>query len=62
LSRAGSIADGFVVGGLASALALPILLALRRANDDSDFIVGERARELGTCAAQGTPAIGQLDS
>jgi hypothetical protein len=60
LSRAVSIPAGFVVGGLFSLVGLPVLWALRRLNDDSDKIVGERARDLGTCAAQGTPAIGQI--
>jgi MFS family permease len=61
LSRAASIPQGFVVGGLASLLAIPFLARLRRLDDESDFIVGERARDLGTCAAQGTPAIGQIE-
>jgi len=61
VSRARSIADGFVLGGFASLLAFPILYVLRRLDDPSDFVIGERARELGTCAAQGTPAIGQVD-
>jgi MFS family permease len=61
VSRARSIPDGFVLGGFASLLAFPILYVLRRLDDPSDFVIGERARELGTCAAQGTPAIGQVD-
>ena len=62
LSRARSIADGYVVGGLATIFALPVLVLLRGLDDRSDRIVGSKAGIRGTCAAQGVPAISQVDS
>jgi MFS family permease len=59
ISRAHSIPLGFLVGGAASVVALPLVAILRGLRDPSDVIVGA-ARDKRSCA--GTPAIGQLDA
>jgi MFS family permease len=61
ISKAYSIPAGFVVGGLFSVLALPLIAILRRMDDPSDFIVGKAREKQGGCAAEGTPPVGQLD-
>lgn len=62
LSRARSIPDAFVIGGLATLLALPVLALLRSRQDSADIFVGERAAERGTCAPAGIPPVSQLDA
>jgi len=62
LSRVRSIADGYVVGGLTTLLALPVLLLLRRTGSPADVIVGTKAALDGTCAPQGIPSISQVDA
>ena len=62
LSRARSIADGYVVGGLATLLALPVLAILRGLGDRADGFAGAKAGTRGACAAQGIPAISQVDA
>ncbi len=62
LSRARSIADGYVVGGLATLLALPVLAILRGLGDPADGFAGAKAGKRGACAAQGIPAISQVDA
>ncbi len=60
LSRVRSIADGYVVGGLATLFALPVLVLLRGLGDRADQFAGRRAGIRGTCAPQGVPAISQV--
>jgi MFS family permease len=62
LSRARSIADGYVVGGLVTLFALPVLVLLRGLGDRADGFVGTKAGIRGTCSAQGVPAISQVDA
>jgi MFS family permease len=62
LSRAQSIEQGYVVGGLATTLALPLLLVVRRIGRAADVFVGERAGADSPCAAQGIPDIAQVDA
>jgi MFS family permease len=45
LSQVRSIADGFVLGGGATIVAVPLYLALRGRRDDADAVIGEAARE-----------------
>ena len=61
-SRARSIADGYVVGGLEPLFALPVLVLLRRLGDPADDFAGKKAGIRGTCTAQGIPAISQVDA
>jgi MFS family permease len=62
LSRAQSVAAGYVTGGLVTLLALPPLLALRRMRAPADVIAGRRAGARAPCAAQGLPEISSVDA
>ena len=53
--------QGYIVGGLTTALVWPLVWMVRRRGDEADVIVGNRARA-GTCAAQGLPAVSQVES
>ena len=59
LSRVRSIPDAFVLGGLSTLLALPVLMLLRRRRDEADLIVG-RCVERSSCMPGGIPAISQV--
>jgi MFS family permease len=45
LSKVRSIPDGFIVGGLATALVLPLYVRLRRRGEAADVVTGEPAPE-----------------
>ncbi|MCC6612401.1 MAG: MFS transporter [Anaerolineae bacterium] len=60
LAETGGIAQGYVIGGIFSALSLPLLWLLRRLPSDADTIVG-RASVQGGQAGQGIPANSQVD-
>jgi MFS family permease len=59
-----SFTSGYVVGGLLSSLAVPLLLATSRLHTAADHVVGAvcRAGQSGSCAARGLPAMSQVDS
>ena len=57
LGEARSIGSAFVVGGVATAAALPLLGRLRRLGGDPDVIVGDRGGLESPCAASGLPAV-----
>jgi hypothetical protein len=57
LGEARSIGSAFVVGGLVTSAALPLLARLRRLGEPADVIVSERAGADCACAAQGLPSI-----
>jgi MFS family permease len=57
LGEARSIGSAFVVGGLATASALPILGRLRRLGGVPDSIVGDRGGTESVCAASGIPPV-----
>jgi MFS family permease len=61
IAQVHSFGAGYVVGGLATALAWPVVLLLRRRNDAADIIVGT-AGERGACAAQGLPEVSGVDT
>lgn len=61
LSEKTSIATGYVVGGVATLLVLPILFALRRLDEPADRIVGEAGKQ-SACAAQGIPSISSVET
>ncbi|MFQ5400007.1 MAG: MFS transporter [Anaerolineae bacterium] len=61
LAQARSIGSGYVAGGLATLLAVPILGRLRRLGDPADVIVGTAGKR-GACAAQGLPEITAVDT
>ncbi len=60
LSRVRSIAEGFVTGGLATMLVLPLLLVLRRRGEPADYFEGHKAGLRKSCAAQGMAEISQI--
>ncbi len=57
LGEARCVGSAFVVGGVATAGALPLLARLRRLGGAADVIAGERAGADGPCAASGLPAV-----
>jgi hypothetical protein len=61
VSRAQSVATGYVTGGLTMLLAVPPLL-LRRMCLRADVVVGRQAGTKGACAAQGLPAVASVDT
>jgi MFS family permease len=62
LSRARSIEEGYVAGGIATVLVFPLLIFLRFLGERTDIIVGKRAGRRATCAAQGLPQVAQVDA
>ena len=62
MSRSKSIADAYFYGGLATVLALPVLMILRRSADPADAFAGRKAGTNQTCAPQGIPPISQVDA
>ncbi len=62
LARSRGIGDGYVAGGLATVLALPILAVVRRLGGPADVIVGDCAGMKGPCAAQGLPEVAAVDA
>ena len=61
LSRVRSLADGYVVGGAVTILALPVLVLLRRAGTGADVIHG-RSGVQGGCACAGLPEVAAVDT
>lgn len=50
-------AAGYVVGGLATVIALPVLWMVRRNDDQEDFFEGTHPAPSSACAIEGVPAI-----
>jgi MFS family permease len=61
LGEARSVGSAFVVGGVATAAALPLLARLRRLGGPADVIVGARGGLEGPCAASGIPDVSAVD-
>ena len=62
LAQAQGFSAGYIVGGAATAVALPLLVGVRRLDDAGDVIVGSRASVEGTCAAGGLPPVAAVES
>jgi MFS family permease len=62
LSGERSVPTGYVVGGLATLLALPPLAVLRGLHEPADEIVERKAGKRGPCAAQGLPDVATIDA
>jgi MFS family permease len=60
LARVRDYAAGYVAGGAATLLAIPLYLALRASKESADAIVG-RAGKQSPCAAQGLASVGAVD-
>ncbi len=61
LAQVRNLGSGYIVGGLVTFLALPVMGLLRRRDDPADRIVGQ-AGEQAACAAQGLPTVGGVDT
>ena len=61
LAQVRNLGSGYVVGGLATLFALPIVGLLRRRDDTEDFIEGSVTGQ-GACAAQGLPNVASVDT
>jgi len=61
LAETRSIAAGYIIGGIVTALSWPVVLRLRRRQDPEDTIIGDAGRD-SACAAQGLPSVGGIDS
>ena len=62
LGEARSIASAFVVGGLATAGALPLLGRLRRLGGPADVVRDERAGVESSCAGSGIPPVSSVET
>ena len=62
LGEARSVGSAFVVGGLATAAAVPLYARLRRFGGPADVIVGDRAGAASPCAASGLPAVSAVET
>ncbi|HET9460844.1 MAG TPA: hypothetical protein VFO56_02820 [Gaiellaceae bacterium] len=61
LGEARAVGSAFVVGGVATAAALPLLARLRSLGGAADYVVGERAGAESACAASGLPAVAAVE-
>jgi MFS family permease len=62
LGEARGVGSAFVVGGVVTAGALPLLGRLRRLGGAPDSIVDQHAGAEGPCAAAGIPAVSTVDA
>jgi len=61
LGEARAVGSAFVVGGVATAAALPLLAKLRSLGSPADHIAGKRAGTESACAASGLPAVSAVE-
>ena len=62
LGEARSVGSAFVVGGAATAAALPLLGRLRRLGGTADVIENERAGVESPCAGSGIPVVSSVET
>ena len=62
LSRTQSIEQGYVVGGAATVLALPLYWGIRKIGGTADAMLGDGAGVDAPCAAQGLPDVAGVDA
>jgi MFS family permease len=62
LGQERSVGSAFVVGGIATVAALPLIGAVRRIGGPQDRIAGQRAGLEGSCAGQGLPAVATVEA
>jgi predicted MFS family arabinose efflux permease len=62
VGEARSVGSAFVLGGVVTTAALPLLARLRRLGGPADAIVGERGGVESPCAASGLPAVSSVDT
>ena len=61
VSQQVGIAEGYIIGGLASGICLPIVWLLRERGGEADIIVGKAGHQ-GACAAQGLHEVTHVDT
>jgi MFS family permease len=61
LGEARSVSSAFVVGGLATTVALPLFAAVRAMGGDQDRIVGQRGGVETSCAGHGLPSVATVE-
>jgi MFS family permease len=63
----GAVADrrgysaGYIIGGAATLLAIPLVLLVRRRADNADYFAGTRPGAQGSCVPQGMPALSSVE-
>jgi hypothetical protein len=62
LGEARSVGTAFVVGGLATSAAIPLIARVRSIGGPADRIEGERAGVESPCAASGLPDVGAVET
>jgi MFS family permease len=60
LAQVRDYATGYVAGGAATVLAIPLFLGIRSLKEDADKIIGKAGKK-SPCAAQGLASIGGVD-
>ena len=61
LAQNRSIASGYVTGGIITVVTFPVLLWLRRLDNDADVIIGQAGKQ-SACAAQGLPQVAHVET
>ncbi|MCP4380384.1 MAG: MFS transporter [Hyphomicrobiales bacterium] len=62
LAQNQSFSAGYIVGGLVTAAAIPVVFAVRRLGGPADQITGAKAGAEAACAAQGLPAVSAVNA
>ena len=62
IAQVDSYSTGYLVGGAATVLALPLLWSVRRLGEPADHVIGASAGIEGACAAQGLPGISGVET
>jgi hypothetical protein len=55
------VADGYVLGGIGTIAAIPLVLLLRRRDGPGDHVGGHGGEHAGAHAAQGLPSVCQVE-
>ena len=60
LAQRRGYSSGYIVGGLVTVVAIPVLWLARRRNDTQDFFEGSHPGPASACAIEGIPAISSV--
>jgi MFS family permease len=61
VARERGVADGYVLGGIGTLAAIPLVLLLRRRDGPGDHVGGHGGEHAGAHAAQGLPSVCQVE-